>query len=598
VQTIERYGGPPLVGAFAVVLAAWSWGKWPDPQIDFGQQLYIAWRIAEGEVLYRDLAWHHGALSPYLNALWFRIFGVGLRTLALCNLAILAALLLGLYRILTEIADRRSAVAALMVFLTCFAFGQQTGYGNYNFVCPYEHGVTHGLLLAIAALLLLWRYAHRGGLVSAAGLGLVTGLAFLTKAEVFLALAAAVGAGLAVALQLERARSARLARTLCAFAVAAAAPPLVACLLFALAMPFGDAVLAALGPWPSVFASDATQTVFHRRGLGTLNAAENVKEILAWLGRYALVLLPAAGLADRLRSPGPHRPLFAASAVFTLMALLVAVDLRWYFAARPLPVVLTAIAVASVIVLYREGTGSARRARDVLRVSFAIFSLALLAKMALNTRTHHYGFALAMPATLTAVVALVGWVPGWITRRGGYGGLFCVVALTLLAFLAVHHLRTSQRFFEQRTHMIASGADRFQAGGRGRMIDTMVSAIAERVRPDQTLTVLPDGAMINYLSRRVNSTPYNYFAPTALAIYGEARMLASFESSPPDFVVLVHKNAFEFGYRFFGDGYGEPLMRWLRAHYQPAFQVGHAPLQDKRFGVLLLERVSAVDEGR
>ena len=58
-----------------------SWGAWPDVMVDFGRELYVPWRITLGEVLYRDLEWFNGPLSQYVNALWFRLFGVGAWTL-------------------------------------------------------------------------------------------------------------------------------------------------------------------------------------------------------------------------------------------------------------------------------------------------------------------------------------------------------------------------------------------------------------------------------------------------------------------------------------------------------------------------------------
>ena len=57
-------------------LLAWSWRKWPDPLVDFGRELYVPWQITEGQVLFRDVASLFGPLSPYLNALWFRLFGM------------------------------------------------------------------------------------------------------------------------------------------------------------------------------------------------------------------------------------------------------------------------------------------------------------------------------------------------------------------------------------------------------------------------------------------------------------------------------------------------------------------------------------------
>ena len=83
------------LGCFVAVLGAavamlWlSWAKWPDPLIDFGRELYVPWMLAGGKVLYRDLLYFRGPLSPYLNALWFVLFGTGLHTLVWMNLVLL-----------------------------------------------------------------------------------------------------------------------------------------------------------------------------------------------------------------------------------------------------------------------------------------------------------------------------------------------------------------------------------------------------------------------------------------------------------------------------------------------------------------------------
>jgi len=71
----------------------------PDILVDFGIQLYLPWRISQGDVLYRDVMYLTGGpLSQYFNALLFKIFGVSFRTLIFANLAITAGLLVLVYR--------------------------------------------------------------------------------------------------------------------------------------------------------------------------------------------------------------------------------------------------------------------------------------------------------------------------------------------------------------------------------------------------------------------------------------------------------------------------------------------------------------------
>ena len=171
-----------LAAAFAV-LARWTWDAWPDPLVDFGRELYVPWRLSTGEVLGRDVAWFSGPLSQHVNAFLFRAAGVSLSTLVGANLLVLA-LLTGLWwSLLRGLAGTLAATAAALVLLCVFGFAQLVGIGNYNFVTPYSHEVTHGMLLASAALCCLRRFDARRDAFSLAAAGLALGLCFLTKVE-------------------------------------------------------------------------------------------------------------------------------------------------------------------------------------------------------------------------------------------------------------------------------------------------------------------------------------------------------------------------------------------------------------------------------
>ena len=193
----ERATGPLVVAVVAVAMLTWTWGRWLNLLVDFGGELYVAWRIAAGEVLYRDLAYFTGPLSPYVNALWFSWFGTGLWTLVVANLVLVGLLTALLYRLLAILGDRLSATVGCVVFLVAFAFST-IGDGNYNFVCPYSHEALHGTLLALAALSSLgaWLRSGRSRWILCAGAML--GLCFLTKGEIFVALALALATGLCV----------------------------------------------------------------------------------------------------------------------------------------------------------------------------------------------------------------------------------------------------------------------------------------------------------------------------------------------------------------------------------------------------------------
>ena len=59
-RNLSEVLGIAVLLALALFFLATSWRKWPDSLIDFGNGLYIAWRLANGAILYRDVDVDYG----------------------------------------------------------------------------------------------------------------------------------------------------------------------------------------------------------------------------------------------------------------------------------------------------------------------------------------------------------------------------------------------------------------------------------------------------------------------------------------------------------------------------------------------------------
>ena len=588
---VARWGGPALIAAAAAAMLCSTWGTWPDVLVDFGRELYVPWQIAEGKALYRDIVHLRGPLSSYANALAFALFGTSLRTMVACNLVLLAALVAMLYRLLVEIGGRLAATLACLTFVGVFAFGQLTVYGNYNFVCPYAVEMTHGVVLSVAALFCLMLYLRRPRRLHVVLAGLAMGLTFLTKAEPFVACAAATLLGFGLACWVRGSGWGRVGLLV----GMALVPPLVAFALLWTAMPAGRALTGVLGQWPYLLRPEVRGLRFYRAGSGMGSPGQGVLRMLGWTAAYVAVLAPPGVLGLVLRRRLRVRPAIAALVSVGAAALLAYhwQAIRWQDAARPLPVAMLVAAAALAVYLWKRRRSPEAARQVVLRLSVVVFAMALLLKMLLNARLYHYGFALAMPATLVLVVALVDWVPSAIRRAGGYAPVFLAAVVGIWGVWVAVHLRFSASFLARKTVTVGSGADAFLADGRGVYVNSALGALAERVEPSGTVAVLPDGVMLNYLLRRANPTPHPDAMPAIVAMHREERMLAAYRASPPDVVVLVHKDTSEGGYRFFGRDYARELFAWIQSEYRPVLTVGAPPLRDHRFGIQVLERVGS-----
>ena len=301
-----RWLSPAVICLTALVMLCWTWESWADIVVDFGRELYLPWRLTEGEVLYRDLAHFNGPLSPYLNSLWFRIFGVGLRTLALVNFALLLLILTLLHHLLRQIGSRAAALIGCLFFLAVFAFSA-LGY-NFNYMCPYSHEMTHGLLASLAAVFFVFRYARSGRWVDVAASGFCVGLVLLTKPEFFLAAWPATMLGIALASRSHHKTGAGVIVVGSAYFSATLVAPAVSLALLSLAMPLSDAASGTLGALRWLLDAQVTMSPFYQRMRGTHHPGITAQRTAAFLVGYFLLLGIPAFLGGRWRAR-PHRPL-------------------------------------------------------------------------------------------------------------------------------------------------------------------------------------------------------------------------------------------------------------------------------------------------
>jgi hypothetical protein len=255
----------------------------------------------------------------------------------------------------------------------------------------------------------------------------------------------------------------------------------------------------------------------------------------------------------------------------------------WGDVTRPLTPFVALFTVFAAAAWWRSRSGpDADRAS--LQLAFATLALALLAKVLLKPVVWAYGFALALPATLVVVLALLHSIPAGVDRAGGHGWTFRGIALALLLFACLGCLQASEGLRVRKTVAVGAGPDRFRADPtRGaRMVAGLVEWVQRHLPPDASLLVLPEGVIVNYLTRRVAPSRHLNFMPPEIVVFGEDGIVRDLERRRPDFVALVHRDTTDYGLPLFGIDYGRDLMSWVRDHYETVARVGAVPLVRER----------------
>jgi hypothetical protein len=203
-----------------------------------------------------------------------------------------------------------------------------------------------------------------------------------------------------------------------------------------------------------------------------------------------------------------------------------------------------------------------------------------------------------MPAFLLFIWFFTGYVPRWLIAHGMRGNIFKAFMMIFIGVIIVHHMLISDKIYGVKKYSVGEGHDKFyafvpQINSQGLAVSHFLEW-ARELHADATFVVLPEGVMLNYLSRKANPTKYINFMVPEMRVFGQGNILSDFMDKKPDFIVLVHKDTSEYGEDFFGRDYryGKSIMDWINLNYHKHMLIGEEPLKDNHFGIQIMKKNS------
>ncbi len=543
------FAGATALALATLLLFLVSRGRWSDPISDSGREWIVPDTLARGEVLYRDVVYWFGPLSPYAHALLFRLFGSSFGTLVLGGvlgaLAALAALHLALRRVTARPeAWMWTAIAVPALVFMPSAGGALLGMG---------FRIWHAAALALFAVGLAAR-PTRGGWRRAAFVGGLCALAGLCRTE--WGLAAFFAASTACAVR-ERFR-----------------PPVLQEIL---AMFTGFLLLfgGTLGVFVAIAGTEAVVSDGHvlltglpeetRRFLLNVSGLHDIPggvlrllySAVAWLAVFLLVELAATWRASG-HSLRRRLPAMAGAFLFLMIySNYAGTAAMLFFSGAPL------IGLAAVV----WGVIRGGEARAAALVGFGLLALALSYRKLFSIGDFPY----VAPPLLFAVVSLAGlaWEavaaePHHALRGRLRAGIqVALLLLTVFAFVARgrHYFRL-ERVPLPGTHRMLSDSPE-----NVRRLLELVEGVRRQTAPADALVVFPEGELLNFLSRRRNPLRHKLYLPGYLSKENESEILAELEHFKPRGIVILDRGTGVYGRRSFGDDYGTRIASWIERNY-------------------------------
>lgn len=570
-----------LAGLIIWFLAV-SWRRWPDPLIDFGRELYVPWRLANGALLYRDVDEFYGPLSKCCNAILFIFFKPGLMVLVAANLVVFGAITAVLYLILRRAWGFGAALFATAVFIAVFGFSQFVSSGNYNYATPYSHEATHGSLVCLLLVFVLAQWVQEATRWRSFLAGLLFGLTALLKPEILFAAVV-----ITVVAILERWRLWRWPNSLVTmiWIVGALLPTAAFTLYFLRFVPLQEAVLYACKGWVNILSPRFTN---NKVELGFLGFDQ------PWLhlGQHALATLAACTLIGAITMIGRLSERIQRRWMLISIGACLPIGLAWFASSnitwgevgRCLFGLIFLYLIGSALSIPPEQTQIDDKSVRITRRLIVFLALAMMARMILNGRIYQYGFYQAALAAIVISAFLIGELPArlGLRRRGQTIMVIGIVALIVSGVVSLS--RQSAQLLRIKTFPISEGRDRFyafppQVEPTGETVATVTKLVTDH-RPVQSLLVLPEGVMINYLTHLPSTVAEVFFFSAATEEGREAEIVRRLESNPPDVVLFIRRDLSEYGIQRYGDrpGNGALILAWLANNYRVDFRTERAAM--------------------
>ena len=538
-----------FVAAALATVALWivSRGKWGYAIVDSGREWIIPECLARGELLYRDIVYWFGPLTPYLHALLFRLFGSTFQTLVLAGVLASIAVLAALFVALRRVTGRAEAVLGTVLAIPALIFMPRAGGAILGMGYRIWHAAAF-TLFAVSVAVRPFRWTR------AAGAGCLCALAFLCRTE--WGLTAMGGVAVAAAAR-DRFRPSFLrdvlvagfafllvsGGTLAAFVGLAGAgallrdghllltglPPETRRFLLNLSGfhdPFGGflRLLFSAAAWAFVFLLiDVAATWKEDR--------DRLRRRLPWIAGIAVTLI-----AYHQYSGSNHMVFMSGTPLVGLAAVFLGVRRR----GGPHSAALCAFGAVAVVLSYRKPFSIEDSAYVAPPILFVIVSgVGILHELIVS---EHVG---------VARVRLRRWLE---------------LALALLVFWGfVDRIA----LYAEDDRVILPGTDGMLSARAetAQTLRLLAESVRQRTREGEGLVVFPEGEVLNYLSGRRNPIRHKLYIPGYLTSDNEAEILAELRSAKPAAVVIVSRITPEYGRRLFGVNYAKDVAAWIEADY-------------------------------
>jgi hypothetical protein len=621
-----------LIIAFFLFGVVFSWQRWGNPLVDCGREMNQPLRLANGEMLYSEVRHIYGPLSPYLNALLYKLFGESLNVLYSSGILSAIIILTLCYWISRQLMNRYASTAATLSVMWLCAFKQA---GNY--ILPYSYSALHGCALGLATLALLmkatdgWQAAADAQAEQSNGdtdkspvavessgesaqradtshshvspaqvispqrlrltnycmllAGIFSALTLLAKTEMGVA---AMAAGLITSAIIGYPNLRRAISLLAVF------------ILPALAITFAvyGFILWRVGWYTFTYESylllqnvPLELVYFNKRMSGFDRPGESLVSIIGALLRIILLMVAVTSISHlitrrggkknslqqvALTESGSTRIIYLWGLLVLSIILIISLSftgiMSWdsgpYLA---MPILLVVLLIPETRNFLKQASTETLASRQtVLIIITGTYALASLARVILRVRSGGAYSSYLLPISVILFTYILAYqFTGFIKESPTRVLARNILIGLIMADAIVTAGLLAHRYRVRNTYPIVSSRGTMLAvPDLGATFEQAIAFINRETAPDESIAVMPEGTSLLFLTNRKNPLREEITTPGFLDRAGEERAIRQLTESNTRYIFIANRATSEFGATIFGRDYCRHLMEWIKNNYE------------------------------
>ncbi len=531
-----------------------KWGWFGSLFVDCGREAYLPELILDGKILFKDIFAMYAPLPYQINACVYKIFGGSFNVLQGIGVSIVFLAVLCLYRICRFFINSFYSAAICIILISQF-FTINTHCMNYIF--PYAYAMTYAVLFFLASAMFTMYFIDKNKPLYSYLASLTLGASLACKPEFTLCYLAFL-----TALVYKRINFKTILFNILFYML----PSILSWgILFLQGLSITDFqnYMSFLNNFFATEEQQFFQNICFQNPLKFYVLAKYL-EAFSFIFLYSALHVFLLTMYDRYNNKLTRQ--IQKKILFLFLGLILcAINFQFgvivweHFQLKLFSWICFALFPLSAYLIYKLKKQFDNTTFMLLILS--LFGILACYRLKFNLLAAYSLYIVSLPAAVIFIY-FISTVKNNIVKKS------VIIFLILASFFNTLHLYKLYR--RGKVPITTSKGILYASKYETNTLQTALNYIYKNTKEDNTVLMLPEGCIINFITKRPTNTKLYHLIPNHIAALGESNVVQEFQTNPPDFIMLNNVNYGMYGKPFICKDFGLNICKFIYENYQLA----------------------------